>query len=86
MKTTPKLVVVVLGNTVDVGCSCALYAHIVCTHTVVHHSADRVLSFMFQLSMANVGSISDDSWVPSITTYIVKNNYCNIDFPQNVAA
>ena len=47
------------------------------TNTVVHRSADRVLSFFFRLSRAKVGSITDDikvtSLLYSLSSLLVKN-------------
>ena len=61
-KSPPSHSAEVFRNAVSVGCLCALCS----TLHIVHHSADRALSFLFRLSRTNVGSINDDIRVPSL--------------------
>ena len=64
MKTTPEPLSAVLRNTLGVGCLtvCVHYTVYIyctqCTVHIVHHSADRALSFMFLLSRTKVGTIN----------------------------
>ena len=64
-------------------CACTIQTKYTDTVHIIHHSADRVLSFLCRLSRAKVGSINDDTGLPPLLQRYTKKTQKSIFFCTN---